>query len=79
MTRVIGSLVGLGLVERAADPLDGRQVLVSVSPAGLQLLAAERRASEEWLMRRLSTLNNDERATLLRATDLIFALVDESV
>ncbi len=79
MTRVIASLVDLGLVERTADPLDGRQVVVSVSPAGTRLLTAERRASQEWLMNRLSTLNNDERATLLRATGLLSALVDEGV
>lgn len=79
MTRVITSLAELGLVERSAHPVDGRQVVVSVSDAGLGLIEAERRASQEWLRRRLSELNRDERATLLRAADLMSALVDESV
>lgn len=78
MTRVITSLAELGLVARTADPLDGRQVLVSVSAAGVDLIEAERRASQEWLLRRLSALNRDERATLLRAADLMSAIVDES-
>ena len=78
MTRVITSLTELGLVARTADPLDGRQVLVSVLDAGVDLIEAERRASQEWLLRRLSTLNRDERATLLRAADLMSAIVDES-
>jgi len=78
MTRVIASLAELGLVHRSAHPVDGRQVLVSVSEAGECLIEAERRASQEWLQRRLSELNRDERATLLRAADLMSALVDES-
>ena len=53
-------------------------MLVSVSDAGVILIEAERRASQEWLLRRLSALNRDERATLLRAADLMSAIVDES-
>ncbi|TXH15795.1 MAG: MarR family transcriptional regulator, partial [Mycobacterium sp.] len=34
MTRVIASLVELGLVERSSHPDDRRQVLVAVSKAG---------------------------------------------
>ena len=54
MTRVIASLADLGFVARTAHPVDGRQVLVSVSPAGADLVEAERRASQEWLRQRLS-------------------------
>ncbi|BBZ31791.1 Rv0880 family HTH-type transcriptional regulator [Mycolicibacterium confluentis] len=78
MTRVIAALGDMGLVVRTPHPVDGRQVLVSASDAGVGLLEAERRASQEWLQRRLATLNPDERATLLRAADLMSALVDES-
>jgi DNA-binding MarR family transcriptional regulator len=78
MTRVIAALGDMGLVVRTPHPVDGRQVLVSASDSGVELLEAERRASQEWLQRRLATLNVDERATLLRAADLMSALVDES-
>jgi DNA-binding MarR family transcriptional regulator len=78
MTRVIAALADLGLVARTAHPVDGRQVLVSVSDAGVDLVDSERRASQEWLRRRLAELNNDERATLLRAADLMSSIVDES-
>ena len=77
MTRVIASLVDLGLVDRTAHPDDGRQVLVSVSRTGAELIDAERRASREWLQQRLSELTADERATLLAAADLMLAIVDE--
>src|SRR6476620_8191560 len=63
MTRVIASLAEMGLVDRAPHPVDGRQVLVSASGAGIELVAAERRASQEWLHRRLAGLSAEERAT----------------
>ena len=78
MTRVIASLAEMGFVDRVAHPDDGRQVLVSVSEAGAELMEAERRASQEWLTQRLETLGVPERDTLRVAADLILALVDES-
>jgi len=77
MTRVIASLAELGFVARDAHPADGRQVLVSVSPTGAELIEAERRASQEWLRIRLSQLNADQRKALLVAADLMSAIVDE--
>ncbi len=78
MTRVIASLADLGFVDRAAHPDDGRQVLVSVSDTGADLLETERRASREWLAQRLASLGGAERDTLRSAADLMLALVDES-
>lgn len=77
MTRVIASLAELGFVDRCAHPDDGRQVLVSVSSAGRDLLDVERRASQEWLQQRLAQLDPDERKTLLAAADLMSAIVDD--
>lgn len=77
MTRVIASLADLGFVNRAAHPDDGRQVLVSASQSGLELIEAERRASREWLQQRLAELTPDQRETLLQAADLMSAIVDE--
>jgi DNA-binding MarR family transcriptional regulator len=77
MTRVIASLVDLGLVDRTAHPADRRQVLVSVSQAGTDLIEAERKASREWLQQRLDALSPEQRQTLLEAADLMLAIVDE--
>ncbi|MUL48853.1 MarR family transcriptional regulator [Mycobacterium sp. CBMA293] len=77
MTRVIASLVDLGLVDRSAHPDDRRQVLVVVSPDGQDLYDAERRAGMEWLQERLEQLTDNDRATLLSAADLMFAIIDE--
>ena len=78
MTRVIASLAELGFVDRVAHPDDGRQVLVSVSVAGQDLIEVERRASREWLQQRLAELEPGQRKTLLEAADLMLAIVDES-
>ncbi len=77
MTRVIASLVDLGFVDRTAHPADRRQVLVSVSRAGADLIEAERKASREWLQQRLDALTPEQRQTLLEAADLMLAFVDE--
>lgn len=78
MTRVIASLADMGFVDRAPHPIDGRQVLVSVSESGAELVKVARRARQEWLAERLATLNRSERDILRSAADLMLALVDES-
>lgn len=78
MTKVIASLADMGFVDRAPHPIDGRQVLVSVSESGAELVKAARRARQEWLAERLATLNRSERDILRSAADLMLALVDES-
>lgn len=78
MTRVIASLADMGFVDRAPHPIDGRQVLVSVSESGAELVKAARRARQEWLAERLATLNRSEGDILRSAADLMLALVDES-
>jgi DNA-binding MarR family transcriptional regulator len=78
MTRVIASLADMGLVDRKPHPVDGRQVLVSVSESGAELVKETRRARQEWLAKRLAMLDADKRDILRSAADLMLALVDES-
>lgn len=56
MTRVVTGLVDAGLAERTPHPTDRRQVLVSATESGRQLLAADRRRRDEWLAERLREL-----------------------
>src|ERR1700739_1085444 len=70
MTRVIASLAEMGLVDRTPHPVDGRQVLVSVSESGAELVKATRRARQEWLARRLAPLGRAQSDNLARAGDL---------
>src|ERR1700759_2094889 len=59
MTRVIASLAEMGFGDRTPHPVDGRQVLVAVSEAGNELVKENRRARQEWLTKRLATLDSD--------------------
>src|ERR1700677_3415507 len=78
MTRVIASLAEMGLVDRSPHPVDGRQGVVAASVSGADLVKASRRPRQEWLAKRLATLDSDKLQTLRKAADLILALVDES-
>lgn len=71
MTRLLAALETEGLVTRAPHPTDGRQVLVTVSPAGVALLREDRRRREAWLAQRLRDLSPAELATLREAAGLL--------
>jgi DNA-binding MarR family transcriptional regulator len=74
MTRVISFLADSGLVARSAHPTDGRQVIVSLTPAGAELLATDRARRDEWLAERLAALSVDELAAISRAAPILDAL-----
>jgi DNA-binding MarR family transcriptional regulator len=71
VTRVAARLEELGLVTRAADPADRRSALITVTPAGRELLAAARTRKDAFLSERLDGLGPDDRATLERAAALL--------
>jgi DNA-binding MarR family transcriptional regulator len=71
MTRVVVALEGMGLVTRTPHPTDGRQVIIDLTPAAEELLAAEARAREAWLAGRLQELSAEERAVLREASAIM--------
>jgi len=71
MTKIITALEGRGLVLRAVHPIDRRQILISCSQAGRDLVISTRRARTEWLARRLAVLSADERAALRAAAPVL--------
>ncbi|MCH8612068.1 MarR family winged helix-turn-helix transcriptional regulator [Arsenicicoccus dermatophilus] len=71
MTRTIGGLVDLGLVERTPHPTDGRQVLVSRTAAGEELVIRTRAQRDSWMLARIEALPPEDLATLRRATDIL--------
>lgn len=54
MGATLGALEARGLVERRPDPEDGRQVIMSLTAAGMQTLRNRRNARTEQLARALS-------------------------
>ena len=71
MTRILGHLSDLGMVDRRSHPTDGRQVLVELSATGRNLLDADRRRRDEWLTARLRELTPEERHQLLGVVGIL--------
>jgi len=71
MTRTVNCLEQDGLVERSPHPTDRRQVVVRLSPAGRDLVVAERRRRDAWLARRLAELTPAERQLLRQAAPIL--------
>ncbi|HWH29365.1 MAG TPA: MarR family transcriptional regulator [Mycobacteriales bacterium] len=71
MTRVVAALTDAGLVAREPHPSDGRQALLTITDAGAALLREDRRRREAWLAQRLREVDDDDRAVLRRAAELL--------
>jgi DNA-binding MarR family transcriptional regulator len=72
MGATLGALEDRGLIERRADPDDGRRVVMSLTDAGRRALRNERNARTEHLARTLSTgFTATELRQLLAAAPLI--------
>src|SRR5665811_1270845 len=77
MTRTVAALVERGLVTRQDDPLDGRQVFISLTPQGLLLLRETRRQRDAWMATRLKGITADEREVLVKATAILTRVASE--
>jgi DNA-binding MarR family transcriptional regulator len=77
MTRTVSGLVERGLVARQDDPLDGRQVFLSLTPQGLLTLRETRRKRDAWMASRLKRISAEERDVLVRATAILTRLASE--
>jgi len=77
MTRTVAGLVELGLVIRQDDPMDGRQVFISLTPQGLLLLKETRRQRDAWMASRLKGITAEEREVLVRATAILTRVASE--
>ena len=71
ITRTLGCLEREGLIERAADPADGRSSLVSVNAAGRERLRRLRGRKNAYLARRMRDLSAEEVETLERAAEIL--------
>jgi DNA-binding MarR family transcriptional regulator len=71
MTRIVAKLEERGLVQRSPHPTDGRQVILSATQGGREMLAQFERQRNEWLARRLAELTPEERDALRRAAEIL--------
>lgn len=75
-TRIVSRLETEGLVDRAADPADGRSSLVSASAQGRALLRRLRTRKNAYLARRLRDLPDSDVETLREAADVLERLLE---
>jgi len=71
MTRVMAVLEARSLVMRAPHPTDRRQVMMTVTDQGRELVQQSRRLRDAWLDRRLRELSPKDRATLQAAAPIL--------
>ena len=76
-TRLVSRLEELRLLQRAADPLDRRSSLLSVTPEGRELLGEMRKRKTAYLAHRIEGLEREDRATLDRAAAILERLLED--
>ena len=73
----VQALESKGLIARAADPGDGRRVILSLTDAGRGVVQSKRTARTEQLTRGLAGLSAEERARLLAAVPALERLSEQ--
>ena len=76
-TRVLARLEEQGLIDRMPDVRDGRSSLLTASTAGRDLLAELRTRKTAFLASRIEDLDDEDRATLERAADILERMLAE--
>jgi DNA-binding MarR family transcriptional regulator len=76
-TRLLAKLEQDGLIGRETDPGDGRVSYVRISPEGARLLKRLRSRKNAYLAKRLRGLDEEELATLGRATEILERILEE--
>ncbi|HEX3263296.1 MAG TPA: MarR family transcriptional regulator [Solirubrobacterales bacterium] len=75
-TRIVARLEEAGLVERVADPADGRSFTVSATAEARTLMNRLRTRKNAYLARRLRSLDEQDLATLDRAAEILEDLLE---
>lgn len=77
MGATIAGLEAAGLVKGSPDPTDGRQTILSLTPACRELIRSGRAARQDWLLRAIRTrLTPQEQEQVATAMSLLHRLVD---
>jgi DNA-binding MarR family transcriptional regulator len=78
MGATVAGLEALGLVKGSPDARDGRQTILSLTPACREKLRTGRAARHDWLLRAIQTrLSAEEQAQLAFSLRLLGRLVDD--
>lgn len=76
MTRTVAALEMAGLVARARHATDGRQVVLTITPTGRDVVEETRRRRNAWLNDRLDRLDAAERQTMGDAVAILLRIME---
>lgn len=76
ITRLVAELENRGLVERSADPVDGRASLIVVTEKGDEAIVQARAARAKVVYEMLSGLSPDDIARVEKALPVLEGLID---
>lgn len=76
MTGLVQRLESSGLVERSADPRDGRVALIDITPLGREAIDRRRSIQDAIISDRLATLSPDETVVIERALPVLNHLME---
>jgi DNA-binding MarR family transcriptional regulator len=75
LTRIVADLEARRWISRARSDADRRELLISLTPRGRSVLAADMRARQAWLKKAMAAaLTEAERRTLFRASKAMLKL-----
>ena len=78
MGATVAGLEALGLIKGSPDATDGRQTILSLTPACRELIRSGRAARHDWLLRTIQTrLTPQEQSQLAAAMSLLNRVVDD--
>jgi len=77
LSRLIASLEASGCIERKHNEADRREIVLSITKRGREILTADMNARRRWLEQAMSaSLTKDERQTLAKAASIMLKLAD---
>lgn len=77
MGTTVTSLEEMGIVKRTPHATDGRQMLIELTPKGVQLRKKNREAKQMWLSQVIAELDAEDRDTLFKAAGIIKKLAGQ--
>jgi DNA-binding MarR family transcriptional regulator len=77
MGTTIAALEEMRMVERKPHPTDGRQVNIALTAKGAAVRKSSKDAKRTWLAQAIAQLDEQERATLFKAAEIIRRLVEK--
>ena len=76
MGTTVAALEGLGLVERKPHPTDGRQVNIELTAKATAVRKSAKDAKTRWLAQAIAQLDEQDRETLFKASEIIKRLAE---